>query len=204
MKFPPWSAGQRRPTRIPNFRFQILNKEHGGNPVSHFLFPHFPFFSLLPRPDPIRSHFSVIIFLSGWPPCRFAPVQYKMDNLHQTGKHAMTSPQTPKHRTGPNSQWSTLAVHAGEDREAETPRGGRRSDLLRLDLRLFRHPGPDRLHRPEAAPRGIRPLWQPDRKDRRAEAGHSRRGRGGRAVCDRHGGRVRACCWQSSAPATSW
>ena len=53
----------------------------------------------------------------------------------------MTSPQTPKHRTGPNSQWSTLAVHAGEDQEAEAPRGGRRPDLLRLDLRLFRHPG---------------------------------------------------------------
>jgi cystathionine gamma-synthase len=34
----------------------------------------------------------------------------------------MTSPQAPRHRTGPDSQWSTLAVHAGEDREAK-PRG---------------------------------------------------------------------------------
>ena len=34
----------------------------------------------------------------------------------------MTSPQTPPHRTGPNSQWSTLAVHAGEDQEPK-PRG---------------------------------------------------------------------------------
>ncbi len=34
----------------------------------------------------------------------------------------MASPQTPKHRTGPNSQWSTLAVHAGEDQEPK-PRG---------------------------------------------------------------------------------
>ena len=34
----------------------------------------------------------------------------------------MTSPQIPRQRTGPNSQWSTLAVHAGEDQEAK-PRG---------------------------------------------------------------------------------
>ena len=34
----------------------------------------------------------------------------------------MTSPQTPPRRTGPNSQWSTLAVHAGEDQESK-PRG---------------------------------------------------------------------------------
>ncbi|MGO9109285.1 MAG: trans-sulfuration enzyme family protein [Thermoguttaceae bacterium] len=34
----------------------------------------------------------------------------------------MASPQTPQHRTGPNSQWSTLAVHAGEDQEPK-PRG---------------------------------------------------------------------------------
>jgi len=34
----------------------------------------------------------------------------------------MPSPPTPKHRTGPDSQWSTLAVHAGEDREPK-PRG---------------------------------------------------------------------------------
>jgi cystathionine gamma-synthase len=34
----------------------------------------------------------------------------------------MTSPQTPPRRTGPNSKWSTLAVHAGEDCEAK-PRG---------------------------------------------------------------------------------
>lgn len=29
----------------------------------------------------------------------------------------MTTPQTPPRRTGPHSQWSTLAVHAGEDQE---------------------------------------------------------------------------------------
>ncbi len=34
----------------------------------------------------------------------------------------MTSPPTPPGRTGPNSQWSTLAVHAGEDL-APKPRG---------------------------------------------------------------------------------
>ena len=34
----------------------------------------------------------------------------------------MTAPQTPKPRTGANSQWSTLAVHAGEDQETK-PRG---------------------------------------------------------------------------------
>ena len=34
----------------------------------------------------------------------------------------MTSPPTPPRRTGPDSQWSTLAVHAGEDQEAK-PRG---------------------------------------------------------------------------------
>ncbi len=34
----------------------------------------------------------------------------------------MTTPHVPPHRTGPNSQWSTLAVHAGEDREPK-PRG---------------------------------------------------------------------------------
>ena len=34
----------------------------------------------------------------------------------------MTSPKTQKPRTGPNSQWSTLAVHAGEDQETK-PRG---------------------------------------------------------------------------------
>ena len=34
----------------------------------------------------------------------------------------MPSPQHPPQRTGPNSQWSTLAVHAGEDQEPK-PRG---------------------------------------------------------------------------------
>ncbi len=34
----------------------------------------------------------------------------------------MTSSQTPPHRTSPNSHWSTLAVHAGEDQEPK-PRG---------------------------------------------------------------------------------
>jgi len=34
----------------------------------------------------------------------------------------MTSPQIPPRRTGPNSHWSTLAVHAGEDQEPK-PRG---------------------------------------------------------------------------------
>jgi cystathionine gamma-synthase len=34
----------------------------------------------------------------------------------------MASPQTSQHRTAPDSQWSTLAVHAGEDREPK-PRG---------------------------------------------------------------------------------
>ncbi len=34
----------------------------------------------------------------------------------------MTSPLPPPHRTGPNSHWSTLAVHAGEDQEPK-PRG---------------------------------------------------------------------------------
>ncbi len=34
----------------------------------------------------------------------------------------MTSSQTPPRRTGPHSQWSTLAVHAGEDQEPK-PRG---------------------------------------------------------------------------------
>ncbi len=34
----------------------------------------------------------------------------------------MTAPQTPKPRTGPDSHWSTLAVHAGEDQEPK-PRG---------------------------------------------------------------------------------
>ena len=34
----------------------------------------------------------------------------------------MPTPQNSPHRTGPNSQWSTLAVHAGEDRETK-PRG---------------------------------------------------------------------------------
>jgi cystathionine gamma-synthase len=35
--------------------------------------------------------------------------------------HTMTS-ETPKHRIGPKSQWSTLCVHGGEDREPK-PRG---------------------------------------------------------------------------------
>ena len=34
----------------------------------------------------------------------------------------MPSPPSPPHRTGPDSQWSTLAVHAGEDQEPK-PRG---------------------------------------------------------------------------------
>ena len=34
-------------------------------------------------------------------------------------KQNMASPESPKYRTGPQSQWSTLAVHAGEDREAK-------------------------------------------------------------------------------------
>jgi cystathionine gamma-synthase len=34
----------------------------------------------------------------------------------------MASPESRKNRTGPKSQWSTLAVHAGEDRETK-PRG---------------------------------------------------------------------------------
>ena len=34
----------------------------------------------------------------------------------------MTSPRIPSHRTDPNSHWSTLAVHAGEDQEPK-PRG---------------------------------------------------------------------------------
>ena len=34
----------------------------------------------------------------------------------------MPPPPTPPHRTGPNSQWSTLSVHAGED-QAPKPRG---------------------------------------------------------------------------------
>ena len=34
----------------------------------------------------------------------------------------MTSPRIPSHRTDPNSHWSTLAVHAGEDQETK-PRG---------------------------------------------------------------------------------
>ena len=34
----------------------------------------------------------------------------------------MTSPRKPPDRTGPRSQWSTLAVHAGEDQDPK-PRG---------------------------------------------------------------------------------
>ena len=41
---------------------------------------------------------------------------------HSSGNHSITSPETPKHRTGPHSPWSTLAVHAGEDQEPK-PRG---------------------------------------------------------------------------------
>ena len=96
---------------------------------------------------------------------------------------------------------STLAVHAGEDR-AENRQLDHRSDLRRLDLHLCRHAVGHRLHRAEAAARRIRPLRQPERKGRRAQAGGAGRGRSRAAVFQRHVGDRRCCCLPSSTPAT--
>ncbi len=85
--------------------------------------------------------------------------------------------------------------HARRPRRRSAAKGRRfdhRPDFLRVDVHLHRHPVGHRLHRAAANPRGVRPLRQPRRTDRRAEAGGARRRRGSGAFLQRHGGDRRA------------
>ena len=124
----------------------------------------------------------------------------------------------PSKSAGPPGRgWSTLAVHGGEERQKARILADR-PDLPGRHLQLCRHAVADRLHRPEAAARGVRPLRQSDREDRRAEAGRLGRRRAtpcsmrrgmtaiaGLALGQASRGR-RDSCWSTSAtcgPASS-